>query len=207
LTDEELISGCLSGRKESWDAFVGRFSKLIHWSVRKTLGQSPLKGRPEICEDVFQDVFHRLLDRDELAKLKEMQSLRKFLSVMACHAALDRIKSLRRLESKHDELSMTGAMEDDLEAPKAFISLEDPAGSNPSLKAISNEHEKILRQTLEVLKPKERAVIEFFYLEGMPARVIGELLGFTDDGVWALLRRTKEKLKKALLKQGMEEPL
>ena len=192
MTDAELITGCLAGHQESWDLFCERFSKLIHWSIRRTLDRSPYRGRREISDDIFQDVFKRLLDRNELAKLKEADSVRKFLSVMSCNATFDRIKILRRQETQAPEIG---------EEPGIEESVRD---FDPASEAVARECRDILDRMLEALKPKERSVLESFYLDGLSHKVIAERWGFSEDGVEALLRRTREKLKQALGEKGLE---
>jgi len=192
LTDQELIAGCLGGRKESWDLFCERFSKLIHWGIRRTLDNSSFRGRREISDDIFQDIFKRLLDRNELAKLKEADSVRKFLSVMACNAALDRVRILRRHEAQVPDPG------EDSSADEGAHDLD------PASEAVTRESREILGRTLDALKPKERSVLESFYLDGLSHKTIAERWGFSEDGVEALIRRTREKLKQALSEKGLE---
>lgn len=192
MTDEELIAGCLLGSKDSWDFFCERFSKLIHWSIRRTLDHSSYRGRREILDDIFQDVFKRLLDRNELAKLKEAVSVRKFLSVMASNAAIDRVRILRRHEARCSdpfEEALTGG------------GFPDP---DPAIEAGVNESREILGRILDALKPKERSVLESFYLDGLSHKVIAQRWGISVDGVQALIRRTREKLKQALDEKELE---
>lgn len=192
MTDEELIAGCLLGSKDSWDFFCERFSKLIHWSIRRTLDHSSYRGRREILDDIFQDVFKRLLVRNELAKLKEAVSVRKFLCVMACNTAIDRVRVLRRHEAR---------LSDPMDEPPPEGGFSD---THPATEAGANECREILRRTLEALKPKERSVLESFYLDGLSHKTISERWGLSVDGVEALIRRTREKLKQALGEKGME---
>lgn len=192
MTDEELVAGCLAGRKDSWDLFCERFSKLIHWSIRRTLDRSQFRGRQEILEDVFQDVFKRLLDRNELAKLRQTVSVRKFLCVTACNTALDRVRMLRVREVQPEE-------------PEEETSdYESVCVSDPASEAVSNESREILGRMLDALKPKERSMFESFYLDGLSHKIIAERWGFSEDGVEALIRRTREKLRQALGEKGLE---
>lgn len=188
MTDDELIAGCLAGRKESWELFCERFSKLIHWSVRETLSDSSFRDRPDLREDIFQEIFRKLLDREELGRLRQAQSVRKFLAVMACHATMDRMKKLRREEV------LRGSDEEALQR----LNLDIAEG------AASREHREILSGGLATLRPQERAALEFYYLEGLSHRSIGELLGLTEDSIEALIRRTREKMKGLLKERGLE---
>ena len=71
MDDGALIRGCVEKKKECWDVFVGRFGRLIYWSIQRTLEKTSFAGRQDVLEDVFQDTFARLLERNELEKLRE----------------------------------------------------------------------------------------------------------------------------------------
>ena len=191
LGDQELISGCLKNDAACWQVFVGRFSRLVHWSIRKTLGSSPASGREELIREVFQEFFERLLEKNELAKLRDAGSLRKFLSVMACHMTLDKLKSVSRHARKNSPLeSLLPGHED---AALAFL----PA--DPLLQA---ESDGLLAEALKELSPKERACLRFHYEEGKTHAEIGRLLGMPEDTVSTVMRRTREKLRKKLSEKG-----
>src|SRR3989338_1234619 len=95
-TDQELIAGCLDGQKSSWDAFVDRFSRLIYWSIQKTLETSSYKARSDLVRYIYQECFTRLLERRELDALRSAESIRKFLTVIASHLTMDKIRSIER---------------------------------------------------------------------------------------------------------------
>ena len=188
-SDHDLISGCLEGRKGSWADFVDRFSKLIYWSIHKTLEGGSFCARKDICEDIFQEVFKRLLEKEELARLRDIQRVRKFLSVMACHATLDTIKSLKRHEKKT--------------VPIELETFEEKGGV-PADFAVSKEKNEIIAGILNALPLKERACIELHYLDGRTHSEVGRILGMSQDTVSTVIRRTKEKLKTRFGEKGLK---
>lgn len=183
-TDESLVSACLARREGAWDAFVDRFSRLIYWAVRRSLEKTPLDGREDVVADIFQDIFRRLLERDELSKLRDRASLKRFLCVMACHETLDRAKASTRHESKK-------------------VSLDDLSVPTPGPDFLGEERERLLKQAISELSPKERACVEFHYLEEMTHRDISEVLGLPQDTVSSIIRRTREKLRALLEQKGL----
>jgi len=185
--DQELISACLSGRKDAWDAFVDRFSRLIYWGIRRTLAGTPFVERVDLCGEIFQELFERLVAKDELARLRDAQSVRKFLSVMACRETLDKIKMLSRLEKRQ----VSGEF---LSAPA------DPSGT-----AHGREVNDAVAEVLDDLTPKERACVELCLLDGKTHREAGETLGLPADTVSTVIRRAKEKLKAKLTDKGFTE--
>ena len=184
-SDQELIAGCLRQDAASWEIFVGRFARLVHWSIRQSLQHAPPGGTDEFCREVFQDFFAQLIDKNELSKLRRVENVRKFLSVMACHRTLDRLKSLSR-HAKKMELA-----EDWVDEIPAEPSSEDWSG--------------VLRDCLQDLSLKERACLEFYFVKGQTARDIGEILGMGEDAVRSIIRRAKQNLKNKLLEKGYKE--
>ena len=185
-SDQELITGCIEGQKESWDFFVDRFSKLIYWSVWRTLESSAFSARTDLAREIFQEIFEKLLEKSELNKLRQIESVRKFLTVMAARAALDKIKNLGRQEGRLGDLSR----------------LDNP---EPSHQAISHERDLLIAQVIEGLSPKERRCVEWHYLDGKTHREISEVLGLSQDTVSTVIRRAKEKIRKIFLEKGLLE--
>jgi RNA polymerase sigma factor (sigma-70 family) len=155
-----------------------------------------------VLEDVFQDVFRNLVEKDQLSKLRDVKHLRKFLSVVACHAAIDRMKSLSRREraSVSTEAPLFSKNGD----ASAFVS-DTLAGTSagPDEAAQNRESDAIVAGVLGTLAPRERAFVEMHYMDGRTHREISEILGVPQDTVSTVLRRTRDKLKDELLKKGL----
>lgn len=189
--DQELVAGCLKNDAASWRVFVDRFSRLVHWSIRKTLASSSAPGREELIREIFQEFFERLLEKNELAKLRDTGSLRKFLSVMACHMALDKLKGLSRYARKNSPLE--SVLENNEDAALAFL---------PADPLLQGEADSLLAEALKELSSKEQACLRFHYEEGRTHAETGRLLGMPEDTVSTVLRRTREKLRKKLSEKG-----
>lgn len=184
MSDGELIAGCLLGKKESWDAFVERFSRLIYWSAQEALTTSPYRGRKDLIEEIFQDVFCKLLEKDELSRLREAASVRKFLIIMACHAAMDKTKSLSRQEKRSGEADSD-----------SMLDLLPSLVKDPAEQLKSGERDAVIAGVLDALPPKDRACVELHYLDGKTHREIAEILGMEQEAVSTVIRRTRELLK------------
>lgn len=192
-SDQDLIAGCIEGKRDSWDTFVERFSRLIYWGIFKTLEGTGFQESTDLCNEIFQEIFTRLVEREQLKGLRELTSIRKFLSVMTCRATLDKLKALRRHEKSHIDME------------KVILEEGSPEGSVMEATADVREREIIIGAVLESLSPKERACVEFYYLDGKTHRHIGEILGMPQDTVSSITRRAKEKLKLRLADKGILE--
>ncbi len=185
-SDQDLIDGCIEGKKESWDIFVERFSKLIYWSIWRALEKTSFSQRTDLVQEIFQDVFHKLLDRNQLKSLRKIESLSTFLTILAYHAAIDKMKGLTRRQELDGIIS-------------------DPEKIGSGHEIISQEREELVLKALESLSLRERLCVEWHYLDDKPHREIAEILGIPQDTVSTVIRRTREKLKKIFLEKGISD--
>ena len=185
-SDSKLIAGCIEGRKESWDRFVDQFSRLIYWSIQKTLETSSYKARGDLAHEVFQECFERLLEKKELETLRNIDSIRKFLTIMASHMTMDKIRSIARHENR---------ISGDISSLEEFgLTVKEPTQS-----ALSNEQAVLVATALSELSPKQRLCVEWYYVDGKTHREISEILGLPIDTVSATIRRAREKIKQFFL--------
>ncbi len=202
--DAELVAGCLDGRRECWDRLVERYSPLIYASIRNTLTGTRFEKRQDMLEDIFQKVFEKLLDRDKLKAVRDVQALPKFLSVMAGRAALDEIRHRNSLEKQTLEISAKPASAEK-ESEITYADQLKIQQASPSDELVMKEEHALVGTILGELTIKERACVEFFILDGKLQREIAQILGIGENNVASIIRRTKEKLKKAFLEKGFGE--
>lgn len=200
-TDADIIEGCLSGDRSAWNAFVDRFSRLIYWSIHKTIAGTSFDKRADFADEVFQDVFKRLLEKEELARLRRIESVKKFLCVMAAHMAHDRMRSLTR--SERDLSILADSNEGDGEAAASLETSVSAPG--PDSGAMTREQGEIIEKALSELTEKERTCIELHYLRDMTHKEIAGILGVPQDTVSSVIRRTREKLSQYLSRRGLKD--
>lgn len=179
----------MRGEKSAWDAFVDRYSRLVWWSIWRALESRRVNDREDICREVFQDFFRRVLEPARMEKLAGAVSTRKYLQVTVSHLVFERLR----------RSSAAGRFELPAEAGEGMFS---EGGAHEAQQA---ERRVLLEKVLGSLKPKERACLELHYLDGKTHQEIGALLGLPQDTVSTLLRRTKEKARERLRKKGLEE--
>lgn len=77
-----------------------------------------------------------------------------------------------------------------------------PSGSDPESSYIEDERKKQLYRAMQKLQPEYREALWLSYFEDMDASQIGALLHKSRNGVYMILSRAKDALKKELLKEG-----
>lgn len=194
--DKPLLDACLRGEPGAWEEFVRRYSRLVYWSINRTLDRSRFAGRTDLAADLFQDSFRKIFDRKEMLRLDDPAGVKKFLVVLAANLTLDRLKALSREEGRSVFIDAAE------EGAPAFESLESP-GAGPADMAHAREKEAVVAGVLETLSPKERACLEMSVFDGRSHREIGLVLGLPQDTVSSLVRRTKEKVRQKLVEKGL----
>ena len=192
--DQELVERCLARDTAAWGIFVDRFSRLIHWAIHHSLESEPPGGREEFSREVFQEFFERLLAKNELARLRRVKNIRRFLVVSACHLASDRLRSLSR-HSRNTQPLEDWATPDDT----------GPAASAELPGAGSAELDAVLESALADLPARERACLDFHLVQGKGAQEVGRLLGIPEDTVRTVVRRAKDKLRNKLARKGFDK--
>lgn len=136
-------------------------------------------NREDLVQEVFQEVFEKLVVRAELENLESVGSIRRYLSVMASRAAADKAKWVVR-------------------AGKRFVAEESlegyAAGRGTVSQAIANETSAAIESALGELTDRERTLVELTYLNELTFREAGELLGVEEEAARAIVRRAKEKI-------------
>lgn len=194
--DKALIEACLRNEAGAWDEFIARYSKLVWWSVQRSLGRTRFAGRHDVASDLFQEVFGKIFEKKEVLRLEDPSGLKKFIVVLSANLTLDRVKALSRLEGRSvfldadDEESLSDA--GPIEAPEP----------GPAEAAQSREKEAAVAEALETLSPKERACLEMAVFDGQSHRQIALLLGLPPDTVSTLIRRAKDKVREKFEKKG-----
>ena len=189
IPDAALIAGCLRGDKRAWDEFVGRFSKLVYWSLRRTLESTALSGRQDVIDDLFQDFFRELIEKRSLKALEDPAALKRFIVVSAGRLALDRAiqisRQARRSLVVDEPGSQTGGQADRL---------------------VRDESDAMVDAVLSELGRRERACVRLHFLEGLSFQEIADRLNMDSrDTVASVIRRSKSKLETLMREKGLHE--
>ena len=190
--DAELIRGCLKGNKRSWDAFVDRYSRLVYWSIWKTLESQKVASKEELCREVYQDFFVRAADPARLERFGSAKNIKSYIRAMVSHLVFDRLRQISRQARS--------------EIPMEALDLETSAAgtiSDARETLVHEETQSVVRGVVDALSVKEKTCFELCYVDGRTHREIGLLLNMPQDTVSTILRRTKDRLRNALEEKGI----
>ncbi len=131
-------------------------------------GAARRAGAEEDAADIAQDTIAKLEDRD----LDEINNLEAWVQRVAKNAALDLNRRANRIEVNYD----------------------GEFGVQPSFSTSLVAQRKI-RDLIEELPTKYRAVIQLTYFQGLSAAQVGERLGYTTATVHKMLTEVRTMLR------------
>ena len=78
------------------------------------------------------------------------------------------------------------------------------AGGTPELRVIQNERDAAVRAAILQLPEKQRHIVSLKYAAGMKNAEIAAIAGLTESNAGVVLHRALEKLRKTMIKQGVD---
>ena len=164
------LAALLDGNKAAWDRFVARHAAVIFAAVRRRLVPA---GRTADAEDVVQDVFVKLCQKD-FRLLRSYDASRAkittWLTVVANSAAIDHLRRLRRRT-------------EDIEAQPEAVLAVDP---------VVPEKVKIPEG---MLSPRQALVLELLYQRDMTPGEAAEVIGIDPQTVRSMHHKALVKLR------------
>jgi RNA polymerase sigma-70 factor, ECF subfamily len=173
-SDEEVFQFVKSGRQDALTVLFDRYHRLV-FSVAFKIVRDPGEAE-EVVQTVFLDIFRAAANFDARRGM-----LRVWILQYAYHRALHR---RRHLVANHFYRW------EELEA-----AIED--GSSRALASHGAEAMRLAEQMLSQLKPRQRAVLELTFFEGLTAEEIATRLGESVHAVRHDLHRSLAALRSA----------
>lgn len=192
--DRALIRGCVRKDKKSWDLFVEQFSDLIYDSILRTFRQFGHHADLDLCDDIHNDVFVRLMENHcQALKLFEGRNgcqLPHYLRTIAVRKTIDFLRRLKPMASLDQEVG---------ELCDGGISLElkEAVSVAPEMEELEHQDAQLIaKELLSDLTPKERQLCEMFFYEGKDSVTVSKRLGMSVDYFYVAKQRVLSKLKK-----------
>ncbi len=189
LEESALIRAAQRGDRDAFDELVHRYDQDV---LRLAL---QITRRPEDAHDLYQEAF-----------LKVYRNLDRFRFECAFYTWLYRVVTnvcldhLRRRSSRPEDQAPESPNAASSSADEDFFDRQaHPAPhSNPERSLLGKELGQRISSAMERLSPRERMVFELKHFQGLRLRVIGEMLGTTEETVKNSLFRATRKLRSNL---------
>jgi RNA polymerase sigma-70 factor (ECF subfamily) len=189
-TDEEklLIEQAQSGDRMAFEELIRRHDREILRLAFHMLGNR------EEAREVFQETF--LKAYRSLSRFRFESSFYTWIYRIATNVGLDH---LRKRQTLKEEVSY----ESDSEAHPDRPALKDTLAattyySNPERRLYGKEVGARIQEALKTLSEKERLVFELRHYQGLRLKMIGEIMGSTEETAKNYLFRATQKLRSHL---------
>lgn len=162
LSDSELVEQYRQGREAAFNEIVLRYQEKIYWVVRRFLNDH------DESDDIVQDVFVKA--SSALKEFRGDSSLYTWLYRIAVNLSLNEIRRKRVKEFfRLDEVEESEVASDN--TADGFTEV--------------NEDQKLIRNAVAQLPPKQRIVFVLRFYEEMPYEEIAEIMQTTAGGLKA----------------------
>ena len=185
--EQVLVRQAQAGNRLAFEELVRRYDRDV-----LRLALNLLRGS-EDARDVYQEVFLRAYRN--LSRFRFECSFYTWIYRIATNVCLDHLrrKSTRREEQAPESVDADGA------APDFFDQqTEHRSAANPERHFLGQELGRHITAALGGLSPRERMVFELKHYEGLKLRVIGDMLGTSEETVKNSLFRATRKLRASL---------
>ena len=180
-TDSELVSQCLQGDSQSWEALIMRYRRLI-FSIPIRFGFSGADAA-----DVFQSVCLKLIEH--LHELKDETKVSAWLITTTTRQCIH-VRSQKFRETGADE---------DLEEPP------DPTDNVENIRVVAEEQQTV-RDSVDQLHDRCRQLIELLYFDNRSPSYeeVSQLLGMPVASIGPTRARCLDKLRTILRRRGIK---
>jgi RNA polymerase sigma-70 factor (ECF subfamily) len=185
--DHALVRDAQAGDRLAFEELVRRYDREV---LRLALN---LVHKSEDARDIYQESFLRVYRN--LHRFRFECSFYTWLYRIVTNVALDHLR--RRSSRREDQAPVSEEFEG---SSRDFFDRqpESNAASNPERVVLGQELGKRIQDAIDRLSPRERLVFELKHYQGLKLRIIGEMLGTSEETVKNSLFRATRKLRASL---------
>lgn len=193
--DIDLITRCINGNQGAWDIFVRRYSRLVYYSIIKTLKSYKNSFQQEDIEDIFNNIFLSLIEHN-------YKRLRRFDPRHGCTlSSWIRLISIRQtidfLRAQRHHFSL----EDEIRPCQSTRTLGDnPIGVADRIE--QTEVEDLMEEAIETLPSSDKLFIELYYEKELTPERIADIMNVSINTIYSKKNRIREKIKRILQDKG-----
>ena len=182
MDEPELIRAAQRGDQRAFEQLVRLYDQNV---LRLAMN---LLRSPEDANDIYQEAFLRVYKN--LHTFRFDCSFHTWLYRIVTNLCLDALRK-RRVRREEDTV---------VETSEGFLDRMDTveesrADGDPQRQLMSRQLRTRIRQVLDGLTPRERAVFEMRHYQGLRLRAIGDMLGTSEEAAKNCLFRATQKLR------------
>ncbi len=188
------IASLLARLRQGDDAakaeFIAAYDELVRRSVERKLhaatGNRETSGDAEdICHDVYVRLFKN--NCEALGKIREPASINAWLMTVSQNHVYS---YLRKRQVRHTARESMAREQD------------EPYEAGPEKRALASEELAMLRERIARLEPKDRLILQLYYVHDLKYAEIAETLSLNINTVASRLMRAKARLRERLIEDS-----
>ncbi len=183
LSDKEIIQQVLSGDTNAFESLLTRYKGLVLNILKRHV---PFSEVEEVAQNSFIRVF------EALSTYKGEGDFKQWVSAITLRSCYDYWRKVYRSR----EIPMCSLTERHRGWLEGVIS--ERSELLLQKKGSQKEAAELLNWALSKLSPKDRMVVELVYLEGLTAKEVGALMGWTVSNVKVRVFRSRKRLQRIL---------
>jgi len=189
----ELIQGCLSLDKNSWEIFVKRYTKMVYFVINNINQTRSAPLSQDNIEDLHNDVFLALLEK-KLGQFRGERNctLASWVRIVTVSKTLNYLKSLQVRTYYMDSMSKT-----DDDGDSVVFDVEDRSQSPEDI-VIGEETLSQLKKYINSLTPREKLLVKLFYERELSNEQIAATLGISIGTLYTFKHRVMKKLENCI---------
>lgn len=188
--DLELIQGCLSRDRNSWEVFVKKYTKMVYFVINNINQSKSAPLNQEDIEDLHNDVFLALLEK-KLSQFRGERScsLASWVRIVTVSKTLNTIKSRQVRTHYMGSMSKT-----DDDGDMVVMDVEDQSESQEDI-IIGEEGMSRLKEYIGSLAPRERFLMKLYYERELSNEQIAGMLEMSIGALYTFKHRVMKKLE------------
>lgn len=193
MDETELIKRCIKKDPLAWNEFVKRYSGLVYWAIENRLKKWDYLYQPEDIEEIHQNIFFSLWNKNKLEQLKELKKLSSWLIIVSGNEAVDYFRH-QRTQTPPNAISIF----EKIIVKDKSIAIADLLSDDEKGHIRAHEVEDILESEINDLSAKEKIILRLNALYNKKYREIAEMLHMPVGSVSTALKKIRTRLKRRL---------
>lgn len=190
LSNKRLVRLCIDKDGLAWFEFVRRFKRLVSYAIEERLKRWGYLYQYSDVEDIRQEVFLSIWEKDLLKSLKHPEKIVSWLAILSANRAVNFFK--KKSQSPPQAISLF--------KEKMTLELADTQNPGPLENLIFEDSFKNIIAIIKRLSSREKNILRLYLLYKKSQAEIAKLLKMPVGSVYSIVKRAKMKIKEGLRK-------
>lgn len=184
LTTSDLIDKCVSKDPPAWAEFVGRFSPLIAFSIKKALKEYSHTSVNEDAKDILQNVFISLWNNNKLVGITRRHNINYWLVIIARNAAIDHLRMQKKEILIEDKSYFENLHTREIIHEKTLQNIENLDAK--------------LKRACKSLAPREKLIFKLYFKKNIKTKEIAKILNISIGNITSAISKIRKKIHRKI---------